>query len=91
MTEEKENRRAIGKKIVVVDNGFVYAGECLLEKDDFLGVTLYIINAQNIRVWGTDKGLGQLTKGWRSGTVRDAAGTVAVPYSRVCHLLECAG
>jgi hypothetical protein len=68
----------LGLQICVIDNGFVYVGQAQ-RVDDFLRID----NAKNIRVWGTDKGLGQLVRGPTDKTVLDPAGTVLVPWGRV--------
>jgi len=63
-------------KIAVLDRGFVYIGY-VKEDGDFIILT----HAQNIRSWGTSKGLGELINGPLSGTKCDAAGTVRVRKS----------
>lgn len=78
--------QALGKQIVVVDNGFVYVGDCFWDGDFLL-----INNARNIRQWGTTKGLGELINGPTSQTVHDNAGTCLVPKMRACLFLAVAG
>ena len=73
----------IGTQIVVVDNGFVYYGEVHIQDGYCL-----ISGAQNIRVWGTEKGLGQLRTGKTSSTVCDECGEVLIPMARVCHFIK---
>jgi hypothetical protein len=68
----------LGKQIVVIDNGFVHVGECSSD-----GEFLRIDNARNIRVWGTQHGLGQLRSGPAKETKHDVLGTVLVPSGRV--------
>ena len=75
----------IGMQIVVMDAGFVYVGECILN-DGFL----LISGAKNIRQWGTTKGLGELRNGPTRDTVLDDAGEVTAPIGRVVHFIECA-
>ena len=62
------------KRIIAADRGWVFVGDCV-DNDDG-SVTIY--NAQNIRRWGTTKGLGELATGPTSETIRDLYGTVKV-------------
>jgi hypothetical protein len=62
------------KRIIVADRGWVFVGDCV----DNPNGSVTIHNAQNIRVWGTSKGLGQLATGKTSQTVLDDYGTVSV-------------
>jgi hypothetical protein len=74
-----------GKQIVVLDRGFVYVGDVVT--DDQWCV---IGNAQNIRRWGTEKGLGELASGGpRCETMLDPAGTVRAPMRAVIAMLAC--
>lgn len=60
--------------IVVADRGFVWIGDTLR-----CGDSLYISNAQNIRQWGTEKGLGELAmEGPKEGTELDPVPVVIV-------------
>lgn len=70
-------------KIVVLDRGFVYIGRVSLDPD-FVTIT----KAQNIRVWGTSKGLGELTHGPLSGTKLDNVGTVRAPTRALISLID---
>lgn len=55
-----ETPQVIGsKRIIVADRGWVFVGDC--EDHDDGSVT--IRNAQNIRNWGTTRGLGELVNG----------------------------
>lgn len=63
-------------KIAILDRGFVYVGY-VKEDGDFIILT----HAQNIRKWGTSRGLGELVNGPLSGTICDATGTVRVRKS----------
>lgn len=47
------------KRIIVADRGWVFVGSC----EDHSDGTVTIRNAQNIRNWGTTKGLGELVNG----------------------------
>ena len=70
-------------KIVIVDRGFVYIGNV---EDNASFLTLR--NAQNIRVWGTSKGLGELVGGPTSGTILDTVGTVRIPARAVISIID---
>jgi len=70
-------------KIVVADRGFVYVGY-LEETDNFAVLT----KANNIRVWGTTRGLGELVSGPRSNTRLDKVGTVRIPNRAVISIID---
>ena len=70
-------------KIVVLDRGFVYIGAVKIEGD-----FVVISNASNIRMWGTTKGLGELTSGPTSKTQLDKAGTVRAPLRALISLID---
>jgi hypothetical protein len=59
-------------RIIVADRGWVFVGNC----EDHADGTITISNARNIRLWGTTKGLGELSEGPLSGTKYDKYGTV---------------
>ena len=84
--ERRNQVKNLGIQIVIVDNGFVYVGECYWE-EDFLKIS----NAKNIRIWGTTKGLGQLISGPTKSTVTDDCGTCLVPKPRVVSFLKTEG
>ena len=67
-----------GWQIVVVDNGFVFCGECLFDDE-----TLVINKVKQLRQWGTTKGLGELVNGPTSKTVIDPIPSIAVPRARI--------
>ena len=67
-----------GTAIVVLDRGFVYVGKVTVEGDWCL-----IEKAQNIRVWGTTKGLGELVNGPTNYTKLDIVGNVSAPMRAV--------
>ncbi len=74
-----------GKQIVVLDRGFVYVGDVTIDGDWCL-----ISNAQNVRRWGTSKGLGELAaSGPLKATVLDPAGTVRAPMRALIAMLAC--
>jgi len=61
------------KRIVVADRGWVFVGDC----EDHEDGTVTIRNTQNIRYWGTTRGLGELVNGPINGkTKHDPYGTV---------------
>lgn len=70
-------------KIVVLDRGFVYVGRVNVEGD-----WVNISSAQNIRIWGTTKGLGELRSGPLSGTKLDNVGNVKAPLSALISIID---
>ena len=76
----------LGKQIVVIDNGFVHVGDVSLD-----GAFVRIDNCKNLRVWGTQCGLGQLRNGPLKDTKSDDCGVVLVPPGRVVFFLEAKG
>ena len=60
-------------RIVIGQRGWVWVGYYRKH-----GAEIIMRRARTIRVWGTNKGLGQLCQGLREGTVLDEAGTVRV-------------
>ena len=70
--------------IVVVDKGFVYVGTVSHDGD-----WCVIVDAKNIRYWGTQKGLGELAlSGPTDKTKLDSVGTVRVPARSVVSLID---
>ena len=66
-------RSEIGElRIVVADRGWVFVGRC----EDHEDGSVTIRNARNIRLWGTTKGLGEITSGPTSKTSHDHYGLV---------------
>ena len=53
----KEIKDSTIKKIVVLDRGWVVVGDVTIE-----GGNVIVDNCQNIRRWGTSRGLGQLAE-----------------------------
>ena len=70
-------------KIVVLDRGFVYVGHTEID-GNFVKMT----NAQNIRYWGTTKGLGELVNGPLKDTKLDAVGSLTAPLLAVITLID---
>jgi len=61
------------KRIIVADRGWVFVGDC----EDHEDGSVTIRNTQNIRNWGTTKGLGELVNGpIANKTKYDAYGVV---------------
>ena len=75
-------------KIVVLDRGFVYVGRTVIGEQ-----WVRILDARNIRVWGTSNGLGELAlHGPIAGkTVLDSVGVVTAPLRAVIHLVDTEG
>jgi len=91
MTQEERIEAALsllsgGKRIVVTDKGFVYVGEV---EETAGGIIIH--EAENIRYWGTTKGLGELRSGPTEKTKYDHTGTVRVPMGSVIHMIDCTG
>lgn len=59
--------------IVVFPHGWVFVGTLVPQE----GPGVHLVNAKNIRRWGTTKGLGQLSQGPLTGTVCDEYGDVS--------------
>ena len=75
--------------IIVIESGFVYAGFPSVAQHTILGKTCILKEAQNIRVWGTTKGLGQLANiGTTKDTKLDFVGVVTIPISKILHFIE---
>ena len=85
-TTQAPIKKDMGQNIVVLDRGFVYAGEVVLE-GDFLRVT----NCVNIRIWGTKNGRGELRNGPLSETKTDKIGEIIAPLRALIHLVPCKG
>jgi hypothetical protein len=69
--------------IVVLDRGFVYAGDVTIDGDWCI-----ISDAQNVRRWGTSRGLGELAeKGPQRNTQLDPSGTVKAPLRAVIAMI----
>ena len=78
-----ENSGDYGWAIVVADRGFVWIGDTVK-----LGDSFYMANVQNIRQWGTKKGLGELaTEGPKSETEMDPVPCVIVPARAVLAII----
>lgn len=67
-----------GWNILVVDNGFVFVGDCITGK----GMVM-LQHAKTLRRWGTTTGLGELINGPTVKTVADPVGNLLVPFPRV--------
>lgn len=73
-----------GFAIVVADRGFVYVGNTTVD-EKFTVIT----DAQNIRRWGTKKGLGELAlEGPKAETALDSVGVVRIPARAVISIIE---
>jgi hypothetical protein len=67
-----------GWHILVVDNGFIFVGDCVTGQ----GMTM-LQHAKTLRRWGTTTGLGELVNGPTAKTVADPVGNILVPFPRV--------
>lgn len=73
-----------GLAIVALDRGFVYIGHVITTSD-----WCRIENAQCIRRWGAERGLGQLAnEGAQLNTKLDPAGNVVAPMRAVIHVIS---
>lgn len=74
-----------GYCIAVLDRGFVYVGNVTTDSR-FVRIT----DAQNIRRWGTSRGLGQLAlEGPQAETKLDKCGDICAPITELKHLMVC--
>lgn len=72
-------------QIIIAERGWVYVGRVSRDGDQVL-----ITDAQNIRRWGTTKGLGELAQlGPRPDTQLDPYGTVRIHVLAVIGAIEC--
>lgn len=79
-------KQDLGQNIVVLDRGFIYVGNVVIDGDFAI-----ISEAKNIRYWGTKKGLGELTNGPLSETKLDEVGLIKAPMRAVIHFVPCKG
>lgn len=70
-------------QIVVADRGFVYIGKVEITSEYTI-----LRKAQNIRIWGTSRGLGELVSGPREQTKLDPVGTVRIPNRAVISIID---
>jgi hypothetical protein len=71
-------------KIVIAQRGWVFVGRWHREGND-----CKLTNASVIRVWGTTKGLGEITSKPTDETILDKCGTVCFDYLTVVATLDC--
>lgn len=81
-----DDEKPAGKlQIAVLERGFVYVGKVSRQGDD-----LIIVEASNVRRWGTTRGLGQLaSEGPQPNTKLDPTPTVTAPLAKLVHLIDC--
>lgn len=70
--------------IVVLERGFVYVGKVRTDAE-----WVYMVQAKNIRKWGTSLGLGELVGGPTRETRLDAVGNIKAPMRALIHLIKC--
>lgn len=75
------NRDSRRLQIVVLHRGFVFVGDVERSENEIV-----IHNAQNVRRWGTTKGLGEIADGGPTANTKlDMAGTIRFsPLSEIC-------
>ena len=72
-------------QIVIAERGWVYVGKVARDGDE-----IRISECQNIRRWGTARGLGELAQqGPRAETLLDPYGVVRIHVLAVCGRVEC--
>lgn len=72
-------------QIIIAERGWVYVGRVARDGDQVV-----IRDAQNVRRWGTTKGLGELAQlGPLADTQLDEYGTVRIHVLAVCGAIEC--
>lgn len=72
------------KRIIIGARGWVWVGD--FSQD---GHNVIIENAYCIRVWGTDKGLGQLCDGPLDATILDYVGTIRLHELSLVATYDC--
>jgi hypothetical protein len=73
------------KQIIILHRGFVFVGDVTRDGDECV-----IRNAQNVRRWGTSKGLGELAQdGPKANTQLDPSGTVRYHRSAEIGAIDC--
>jgi len=76
------------KRIVIVQSGWVFVGDKTAAPHVLS--TIRLENASVIRVWGTERGLGQLALyGPQKDTILDPCGTVDLPLTAVLGEMHC--
>ena len=75
----------MGKKIVLVQAGWVFMGEY-----ERTGDCVVLRAASCIRRWGTTNGIGEIALcGPTEDTVLDKCGTVTIPLTSVLGIIDC--
>ena len=75
------------RKIVIAQSGWVFIGE--VSPNPAKG-TVRLTDASVIRVWGTTKGVGEISlRGPTKATVLDPCGEVVIPLTSVVAELTC--
>ena len=73
-------------EIIAIDNGFVFLGELIENKDG----TFTINHCYNIRQYGTKNGIGEIAlMGLQEKTKLDSFGTLTFPKSRMLFKIKC--
>ena len=71
--------------VIIAERGWVYVGRVRRDGDQIV-----ITDAQNVRRWGTTKGLGELALDGPTGdTALDYYGTVRIHVLAVCGTIDC--
>jgi hypothetical protein len=84
-SEQQTNNIKSPIKIVVLQRGWIVIGR--FERN---GNDCKLFNAHIIRIWGTEKGLGELAKGKTSKTILDKCyGIVSFDYMTAILTIDC--
>jgi len=75
-------------KIVILQRGWVYVGRYTQNNETMM---CELNQAQNIRTWGTSKGLGELRDGPTSSTKLDPTGKVVFHLLTTIAIIDCDG
>jgi hypothetical protein len=73
-------------QIVIAPRGWIFIGYTHEDKEER---KLIIERCNVLRVWGTTKGLGELTSGPLSGTKLDKCATTRIPIDAVIAQIDC--
>lgn len=71
-------------QIVIAPRGWIFVGYTHVENNN-----LIIERANVIRIWGTEKGLGQLISGPTKDTRLDPCGITRIPNEAIIALIDC--
>lgn len=89
---EYEGGKDYGMQIVAVEGEFVYVGRTRYTGPMHGHKGFVVIHdAINLRIWGTERGLGELANGPTDKTQSDPTGIVAIPFDKVILFVQVLG